>query len=39
MSIMQDTRIPDGVILCYPALYMSFVPSPARYEIHIVINH
>jgi len=29
-AIMDKTRIPDGLILIYPALYMHFVPSPAR---------
>eukprot|EP01118_Nematostelium_gracile_P017756 TRINITY_DN7690_c0_g2_i1.p1 TRINITY_DN7690_c0_g2~~TRINITY_DN7690_c0_g2_i1.p1 ORF type:complete len:308 (-),score=50.78 TRINITY_DN7690_c0_g2_i1:8-901(-) len=30
MAANQKTRIPDGLILIYPALYMHFVPSASR---------
>jgi hormone-sensitive lipase len=29
-AIADNARIPDGVILIYPATYMHFVPSPSR---------
>eukprot|EP01117_Protostelium_nocturnum_P012276 TRINITY_DN4519_c0_g1_i1.p1 TRINITY_DN4519_c0_g1~~TRINITY_DN4519_c0_g1_i1.p1 ORF type:complete len:828 (+),score=264.47 TRINITY_DN4519_c0_g1_i1:130-2613(+) len=29
-AIIEGTRIPDGLILIYPAVYMMFVPSPSR---------
>jgi len=30
MAGVQNTRIPDALILIYPALYMRSVPSPSR---------
>eukprot|EP01119_Soliformovum_irregulare_P011783 TRINITY_DN2985_c1_g2_i3.p1 TRINITY_DN2985_c1_g2~~TRINITY_DN2985_c1_g2_i3.p1 ORF type:complete len:599 (+),score=134.14 TRINITY_DN2985_c1_g2_i3:190-1986(+) len=30
MAISQQTRVPDGMILVYPATHMHFVPSPSR---------
>lgn len=30
MAITEKTRIPDGLILIYPAAYMHLVPSPSR---------
>jgi len=29
-AIVENVRVPDGLILAYPAVYMMFVPSPSR---------
>jgi hormone-sensitive lipase len=29
-AIVENVRVPDGLILVYPAVYMLFVPSPSR---------